>query len=144
MTEVVIVPAEPTPEMVEAGWRAAGDSHEGRPVWKCTVDVQATLIYRAMLAARPAAPTQSAAQTGEVLGPDQHGRVPYAVTAMMEKPGKMGWRTSLVWARSEDEASGMWARIASEQNPDWTVVQPGALAITPEKLAAISQLEPSE
>ena len=38
----------------------------------------------------------------------------------------------------------MWARIASEQNPDWTVVQPGALAITPEKLAAISQLEPSE
>lgn len=67
MTEVVIVPAEPTPEMVEAGWRAKGGSHEGRPVWKCTVDVQVALIYLAMLAARPAAPTQSAAQTGEVL-----------------------------------------------------------------------------
>ena len=66
MTEVVIVPAEPTPEMVEAGWRAKGGSHEGRPVWKCTVDVQVALIYLAMLAARPAAPTQSAAQTGEV------------------------------------------------------------------------------
>ena len=65
MTEVVIVPAEPTPEMVEAGWRAKGGSHEGRPVWKCTVDVQVALIYLAMLAARPAAPTQSAAQTGE-------------------------------------------------------------------------------
>lgn len=61
-----MVPLEPTPEMVEAGWRAKGGSHEGRPVWKCTVDVQVALIYLAMLAARPAAPTQSAAQTGEV------------------------------------------------------------------------------
>ena len=60
----VVVPLEPTPEMVEAGWRAKGGSHEGRPVWKCTVDVQVALIYLAMLAARPAAPTQSAAQTG--------------------------------------------------------------------------------
>lgn len=34
-------------------------------MWKCTVDVQVALIYLAMLAARPAAPTQSAAQTGE-------------------------------------------------------------------------------
>ena len=64
--EGVVVPLEPTPEMVEAGWRAKGGSHEGRPVWKCTVDVQVALIYLAMLAARPAAPTQSAAQTGEV------------------------------------------------------------------------------
>lgn len=63
--EGVVVPVEPTPEMVEAGWRAKGGSHEGRPVWKCTVDVQVALIYLAMLAARPAAPTQSAAQTGE-------------------------------------------------------------------------------
>ena len=50
-SDMVMVPLEPTPEMVEAGWRAKGGLHEGRPVWKCTVDVQVALIYRAMLAA---------------------------------------------------------------------------------------------
>ena len=93
--EVVIVPAEPTPEMVEAGWRAKGGSHEGRPVWKCTVDVQVALIYLAMLAARPAAPTQSAAQTGEVLWA-MHVRGPDDVWAAPD------YDTALEWKREGD------------------------------------------
>ena len=115
MTEVVIVPAEPTPEMVEAGWRAAGDSHEGRPVWKCTVDVQATLIYRAMLAARPAAPTQSAAQTGE----EEDWRLVRQLVEMMDE-----WSSSLALRTNDGACTGFpdheaaLRRIAALSQPE--------------------------
>lgn len=48
---MVLVPCEPTETMVEAGWRSQGDSVDGRPCWKQSVDVQARHIYKAMIAA---------------------------------------------------------------------------------------------
>lgn len=56
--EGVVVPEVPTREMLAAGQEAWLDSAGADPSEE---------VYRAMLAARPAAPTQSAAQTGEVL-----------------------------------------------------------------------------
>ncbi len=47
------VPVEPTPEMIVAGWESQGQTKEGRPVWKLTVDKQALYTYYAMIAAAP-------------------------------------------------------------------------------------------
>lgn len=56
--EGVVVPLEPTEAMIDAGLVAYEEPSEDE-----VTDVIA--LYRAMLSARPAAPTQSAAQTGE-------------------------------------------------------------------------------
>lgn len=62
--EGVVVPLEPMPEMLAAFWR---QKNTGSQVPGETGDDRSDYAaYRAMLAARPAAPTQSAAQTGEV------------------------------------------------------------------------------
>ena len=58
--EGVVVPLEPTEAMIDAGLVAYEEPSEDE-----VTDVIA--LYLAMLAARPAAPTQSAAQTGEVV-----------------------------------------------------------------------------
>ena len=61
--EGVVVPLEPMPEMLAAFWR---QKNTGSQVPGETGDDRSDYAaYRAMLAARPAAPTQSAAQTGE-------------------------------------------------------------------------------
>ena len=62
--EGVVVPLEPMPEMLAAFWR---QKNTGSQVPGETGDDRSDYAaYRAMLAARPAAPTQSAAQTREV------------------------------------------------------------------------------
>ena len=62
--EGVVVPLEPMPEMLAAFWR---QKNTGSQVPGETGDDRSDYAaYRAMLAARPVATTQSAAQTGEV------------------------------------------------------------------------------
>ena len=63
--EGVVVPIYPTEAMLDAAHGVPVMTFEGKPVY--TTSREAEAIYLAMLAARPAAPTQSAAQTGEVL-----------------------------------------------------------------------------
>ena len=62
--EGVVVPIYPTEAMLDAAHGVPVMTFEGKPVY--TTSREAEAIYLAMLAARPAAPTQSAAQTGEV------------------------------------------------------------------------------
>lgn len=62
--EGVVVPIYPTEAMLDAAHGVPVMTFEGKPVY--TTSREAEAIYRAMLAARPSAPTQSAAQTGEV------------------------------------------------------------------------------
>lgn len=59
--EGVVVPVEPTEEMLIAGAAAVRDFYSAKGPYART-----RAMWTAMLAARPAAPTQSAAQTGEV------------------------------------------------------------------------------
>lgn len=61
--EGVVVPIYPTEAMLDAAHEVPVMTFEGEPVY--TTSREAEAIYLAMLAARPAAPTQSAAQTGE-------------------------------------------------------------------------------
>lgn len=77
--EGVVVPVEPTSEMIDAFYHAEGPAGPDRIVsWSIATAMSRGNVFRhlddiflnaylAMLAARPAAPTQSAAQTGEVL-----------------------------------------------------------------------------
>ena len=58
--EGVVVPVEPTEEMLIAGAAAVRDFYSAKGPYART-----RAMWTAMLAARPAAPTQSAAQTGE-------------------------------------------------------------------------------
>ena len=62
--EGVVVPIYPTEAMLDAAHGVPVMTFEGKPVY--TTSREAEAIYLAMLAARPSAPTQSAAQTGEV------------------------------------------------------------------------------
>lgn len=62
--EGVVAPIYPTEAMLDAAHEVPVMTFEGEPVY--TTSREAEAIYLAMLAARPAAPTQSAAQTGEV------------------------------------------------------------------------------
>ena len=62
--EGVVVPIYPTEAMLDAAHGVPVMTFEGKPVY--TTSREAEAIYLAMLAARPAASTQSAAQTGEV------------------------------------------------------------------------------
>lgn len=80
--EGVVVPLEATMTMQNAAWGAL--AKQGFAI----EDVEVQPIYLAMLAARPAAPTQSAAQTGEVfdeLATDLHRRADACHDLM--KPG---------------------------------------------------------
>ena len=83
--EGVVVPLEPTPEMVEAGYLNS-DALTAEDV---------VGFWTAMLAARPAAPTQSAAQTGEVRALEAAFKWAYARgagTFLQDPTGDEEWR----------------------------------------------------
>ena len=112
----VTVPVEPTEEMIQAFHRASWP--KGPAVSPLSQAGQAFVrAYRAMLAARPAAPTQSAAQTGE----EEDWRLVRQLVEMMDE-----WSSSLALRTNDGACTGF---------PD----HEAALR----RIAALSQPEPS-
>ena len=91
--EGVVVPLEPMPEMLAAFWR---QKNTGSQVPGETGDDRSDYAaYRAMLAARPVATTQSAAQTGEVRALEAAFKWAYARgagTFLQDPTGDEEWR----------------------------------------------------
>lgn len=75
---------EITEKMIEAGINATGSNYEGRPLWKCAIDVQVTEIYRAMEAARTGHIKES-----DILLPNDSGQTSCIVQWIVETPS--GW-----------------------------------------------------
>ena len=114
--EGVVVPLEPMPEMLAAFWR---QKNTGSQVPGETGDDRSDYAaYRAMLAARPVATTQSAAQTGE----EEDWRLVRQLVEMMDE-----WSSSLALRTNDGACTGF---------PD----HEAALR----RIAALSQREPGQ
>lgn len=61
----------------------------------------------------------------------------YAVAAIAEKPGRIGYRMRFVSARNEDEAIGLALRTFAEGEPDHHFACPAALEVTADRLARL-------
>lgn len=72
-----------TDEMINAGINATGMNFNGRPLWKCAIDVQVQEIYKAMEAVRPKL------QTGSIYPPNHSGATQCIVKWMVDTPH--GW-----------------------------------------------------